>query len=38
MTGVAQQRAEDLRYRGHVARLYLTPRQAAVLGGVSGAV
>src|SRR6266508_2394914 len=33
MTGVAQQRAEDLRYRGHVARLYLTPRQAAVLDG-----
>jgi putative transposase len=33
MTGVAQQRAEDLRYRGHVARLYLTPRQAAALDG-----
>jgi putative transposase len=31
MTGVAQQRVEYLRYRGHVARLYLTPRQAAVL-------
>src|SRR6266508_1282519 len=34
LTGVAsQQRAEELRYRGHVARLYLTPRQAAVLEG-----